>query len=73
MRFAREGMVATAIPAVAAVVLGALSLAPFVLIMTALLVWWVVIKGSYKSVEKVFLAACVTASPAFSPSMTCNP
>ena len=25
----------------------------------ALLVWWIVIKGTYKSVEKVFLVACV--------------
>jgi Mn2+/Fe2+ NRAMP family transporter len=25
----------------------------------ALLVWWLIVKGTYKSVEKVFLAACV--------------
>lgn len=27
--------------------------------LSALLVWWMVVKGSYKSVEKVFLVACV--------------
>ena len=27
--------------------------------LAALLVWWIIIKGSYKSVEKVFLAACL--------------
>lgn len=25
----------------------------------AILIWWVVVKGTYKSVEKVFLAACI--------------
>src|SRR5512135_87859 len=27
--------------------------------LSALLVWWMVVKGTYKSVEKVFLVACV--------------
>jgi NRAMP (natural resistance-associated macrophage protein)-like metal ion transporter len=27
--------------------------------MSAFLVWWMVVKGSYKSVEKVFLVACI--------------
>jgi NRAMP (natural resistance-associated macrophage protein)-like metal ion transporter len=32
---------------------------PAVIVLCGLFVWWLVVKGNYKSVEKVFLGACV--------------